>query len=125
MERTVGIICIEGIKVYAYHGVLRQENKIGSYYSVDVAIEVCLLKPSASDDICDTVNYASVSDIVQSIMKVPAKLIEHVAHKVNVAIMEAFPKVKRVKTKLSKIAPPVDGEVRQVSVILEHENLEK
>ena len=36
-------ISVEGIKVYAFHGCLDEEEKIGGHYIVDVFIEIKFL----------------------------------------------------------------------------------
>ncbi len=118
----MGTIYIEGIKVYAYHGVLYEENKIGCYYNIDITIKTCLLKASTSDNLDDTINYVRITDIVQNIMKTSVKLLEYATHKINTTLIESFPQIKHIKTKLSKINPPVNGEVKQISIILEQEN---
>ena len=35
----MGLIEVNGIRVYAYHGCLTEEGRIGGHYSVDVSID--------------------------------------------------------------------------------------
>ena len=57
----MGIIKVNNIKLYAYHGCLDEEAKIGSEYRVDLAIKADLKKSAKTDDLIDTVDYVPVS----------------------------------------------------------------
>ena len=59
----MGVITVSGIRVYAFHGCLEEEAKIGSDYIVDVEIVADLSKSSLSDDLNDTVDYVLVNKI--------------------------------------------------------------
>ena len=45
----MGIIKVENIRVYAYHGCLKEETKIGSYYRVDLKVKANLNHSSRSN----------------------------------------------------------------------------
>jgi dihydroneopterin aldolase len=111
-------ILIEGIKVYAYHGCLKEEALIGGNYVVDVTIEADLSKPSKTDKLNDTIDYVTVSEIVQKEMAVRSKLIEHVAKRISDKLKNKFPKAGSIEVKLTKLNPPIPGEVEKVTVII-------
>jgi len=71
-------ILVEGIKVYAYHGCLEEEGKIGCNYIVDVTMETDFMKAAIADDLKQTIDYVTVYTIVKKEMAIRAKLIEHV-----------------------------------------------
>ena len=54
----MGIIKVNNIKVYSYHGCLDEEAKIGSEYRVDVSVKADLRKSSKTDELSDTVECA-------------------------------------------------------------------
>ncbi|BAV95089.1 dihydroneopterin aldolase [Ichthyobacterium seriolicida] len=115
----MNIIHIEGIKVYAFHGVMEEEKKIGSYYKVDIKLFLDLQRAAISDDLSDTINYSQVNDLVLEQMKISSDLLENLTHRINLTIKENFEKVSSVETKVTKINPPMNnGEVKQVSVII-------
>ena len=70
----MGKVKVENIKVYAYHGCLKEETRIGSEYLVDVSVKANLSKASKSDDLSDTVDYVHINHIVKKEMKMPLLL---------------------------------------------------
>ena len=61
----MGKIQVNNIKLYANHGCLEEEAKIGSWYRVDIEVEVDLTKSSISDALEDTVDYVHLNKIVK------------------------------------------------------------
>ena len=46
----MGVITVSGIKLYAYHGCMQEEAKIGSAYEVDVLLEADFSGAAMTDD---------------------------------------------------------------------------
>lgn len=111
----MGIINVNGIRVYAYHGCLPEEGKIGGEYVVDVRITGEFERAEASDELADTVDYCVVFETVKREMAIRSKLIEHVAKRIVVALRVDYPSVERFEVKVTKINPPMNGDVREVS----------
>ena len=111
-------ILIEGIKLYAYHGCMQEEAAIGGHYIVDVSIVADLKKASSSDRLNDTIDYVSVFEVVKKEMAIPSKLIEHVAKRILDRLKKKFPETGSIAVKVTKLNPPINGEVEKVSVIL-------
>ena len=78
----MGRIDLKNIRVYAYHGCLKEETAIGSDYLVQLSVEADLSKASISDDLTDTVDYVDLNAIVKQEMAIPAKLLEFVAKRI-------------------------------------------
>ena len=117
----MGTIKISNIRVYAYHGCLVEEGKIGSEYRVDLSVKANL-KPSAkSDQLADTVDYVHLNKIVKEEMAVRTKLLETVADLILDRILLEMPLVNKAKIKVSKLNPPIGGNVEMVSIIMERE----
>ncbi len=114
----MGKIRVEQIRVYAHHGCLQEETIIGSDYAVDVAIATNLKKASKSDDLSDTVDYVHINRIVKEEMKVPSKLLEHAGKRILDRIFVEISSVKKAKVSVSKINPPIGGDVKKVTVVL-------
>lgn len=112
----MGVIEVRGISVYAYHGCLAEEAKIGGEYIVDVEVEADLTASVSSDDLSVTVDYVAVNRIVKEEMAIRSKLIEHVAGRVMNKLRMEFPAPKKITVKVSKLAPPINGNVDHVSV---------
>jgi dihydroneopterin aldolase len=114
----MGIIKVNNIKLYAYHGCLDEEAKIGSEYRVDVSIKADLKKSAKTDDLTDTVDYVHLNHIVNEEMAIRAKLLEEVAQRILNRIFNELRKVIKAKVSVSKINPPIGGNVEEVVIIL-------
>jgi len=112
----MGLIKIEKIKLFAYHGCMPEEEFIGGWYEVDVEIETDITSAINSDKLSDTVDYSKVNEIVQGEMSIRSKLVEHVAGRIANALLKNILRIEEVKVKVSKLNPPVSGEVERVSV---------
>ncbi|MDO5656078.1 MAG: dihydroneopterin aldolase [Flavobacteriaceae bacterium] len=110
-------IIIENIQIYAYHGCMDEEAKIGSEYRVDLEIHADLLTSAFNDELQDTVDYVHLNQIIHSEMEKRSKLLESVAHRVLQRIGEEIKMVVWAEVKISKINPPMGGNVEKVSVI--------
>jgi dihydroneopterin aldolase len=110
---------LRGLKFYAYHGVLPQETRVGNHYIVGVALTVSLAKAMISDDLGDTIDYAGVYTVIKQEMAVPSKLLEHVAGRILHSLKRHFPQLTGIKLSISKLNPPVGGDIHSASVVLE------
>ena len=112
----MGKIKLKDIKIYAYHGCLSEENLIGGEYLVNLSVCSNLKKSSLSDELKDTIDYVSLLDIVKKEMLSPSKLLENVVKRVVDKIFLVFPKINKVSLEVSKLNPPINGNVFSVSV---------
>ena len=114
----MGIIQVNNIKIYAYHGCLDEEAKIGSEYKVDLEVKANLQNSSDSDQLIDTVDYVHLNFIVKEEMAIRSKLLEHVAQRILNRIFDELAMVKKAKVSVAKINPPIGGNVEEVAIIL-------
>ncbi len=115
----MNIIRVHGIRTYSYHGCLTEETKIGGDFEIDVDLW-CNFKPAAlGDDLTKTVNYVGINEIVEEEMAIRADLIETVVYRIVNRIKKRYKIVEKVRTEIRKINPPLDGDVKFVSVIVE------
>lgn len=112
-------IFLEDVKIYAYHGVLPEENIIGTYYILNAEIHTDLWDAAESDDLNDTISYADINDIIHEEMKIKSKLLEHVAGRIISKINEKFNQISYIKLKITKTSPPMKGEMKGASIELE------
>lgn len=115
----MGVIHVNGIRVYAFHGCLPEEAKIGGEYVVDVRIDVDFSKAAETDELEDTVDYCVVHDVVKAEMAVRSKLIEHAGQRIVTALRKHYPAVKTFSVMVTKIVPPLNGVVDSVAVTVE------
>ena len=57
----MGTIQVNNIKLYAFHGCLDEEAKIGSEYRVDVEVKADLRKSAKTDALVDTIDYVHLN----------------------------------------------------------------
>jgi dihydroneopterin aldolase len=103
---------------HACHGVLEQERKVGNTYTVDLKIYFDFDRAMYSDDVKDTVDYASVYEIVKREMSKPSNLIEHVAGRIVKQIRTDFPQIKNIEIRLAKKNPPFGGDIKEAAAVI-------
>ena len=103
---------------YAYHGVAPQETRVGNTFIVDLILTAPLENAVWSDDLSDTINYATVYETVKAEMAIPSRLLEHAAGRILKALKERFPQITEVELVLSKLNPPFGGDIHSSSIIL-------
>ena len=117
----MGIIKVNNIKIYAYHGCLLEEGHIGSDYIVDITIHANLQKSAKTDDLQDTVDYVLLNKIVTEEMAIRAKLLENVAQRILDRVFDESGLVTQVEVAVSKLNPPIGGDVEKVTILLSEE----
>jgi len=115
----MGQIYLENIRTYSHHGCMKEETVIGSEYRVDLWVDVDLKVASSSDDLKDTPDYVVLHKIVVDEMKSPSRLLEHVAQRIIDRIKSTVTDLLHIRVRVSKINPPIGGDVQSVSVLLE------
>jgi dihydroneopterin aldolase len=112
----MGTIKIRNIRVYAYHGCLIEEGKIGSDYRVDLTVKADLSKSAQTDHLVDTVDYVHLNKIVKEEMSIRSKLLEQVAKRILDRILLEIPIVNKAVVAVSKLNPPIGGNVAMVTI---------
>ena len=115
---NIGIIELEEMRFWAYHGCLPDEKSKGNLFLVDFKGELDLRKAADSDLLEDTVNYGEIYQIVKTQMSQPSELLENVAGRIIKALADRFPEFARFSVRVSKRKPPVKGQVEWSRVTL-------
>lgn len=114
----MGLIEIEGMHFYAYHGHFATEQIVGNEFEVDVALRTDCTKAGASDELEDALNYQEVYNLVKEEMQIKSKLLEHVGKRIQDRLHQTYPEIEWSRIKISKMNPPMGGEIERVSVTL-------
>lgn len=109
-------IHLKGLKLYAYHGVLPQENQVGAEYTIDLRLKTDFTQAAKTDRLEGTVNYAEVFNAVKKEMEIPSQLLEHVAWRIARRLLDDFPTISKVDIALYKQNPPMGADCSQVGV---------
>jgi len=114
----MGLIKVKNIRVYAHHGCLPEETKIGSDYRVDIKIKTNLKRSSTNDELEDTVDYVFLNNVVIEEMAIPSKLLESVAQRILNRFFKDNKLISKATVSVSKINPPIGGDVEMVTIKL-------
>ena len=117
----MALISVEGIRIFAYHGHLPEEKKLGGHFIVNVWVTADTKEVEKTDDLNHTMDYVKVIEIVKEQMAIRSNMIEHPAKRIVDAILPLH-KVKKVKVEVEKIQPPIDATFDKISVTSEGEN---
>ena len=112
----MGIIKVENIRVFAYHGCLKEETKIGSDYRVDLQVKADLQESAKTDNLSNTVDYVFLNRIIKEEMDTASHLLETVAKRILNRIFNEDKLVKKATVWVSKINPPIGGDVERVTI---------
>ncbi|MFI1744727.1 dihydroneopterin aldolase [Thalassobellus sediminis] len=112
----MGKIKVENIRVFAYHGCLKEETKIGSDYRVDLEVDADLQTSAKTDDLSDTVDYVFLNRIIKEEMDIASHLLETVAKRILNRIFNEDKLVKKATVWVSKLNPPIGGDVAKVTI---------
>jgi 7,8-dihydroneopterin aldolase/epimerase/oxygenase len=119
----MGIIRIEDMEFFSYHGCFTEERVIGTRFLVNITLDVDTREAEKSDHLKQTVNYQSVYQVVKQEMEIKSHLLEHVGRRILDNVHEKFPSVSDAEVKISKLNPALGGKMGCVSVTLKlHEN---
>ncbi len=100
-------IFVRDLRLYAYHGVMAQERRVGGWFLVSLRVHYNIMRAMRSDDVADTLNYATLCELVKREMSVPSNLLEHVAGRIAQSVLDAFPLVCKVDLTITKENPPM------------------
>lgn len=109
---------VNGIQLYAFHGCLEEEGRIGGHYIVDVSLTTDFTSAALSDDLTQTVDYVDINRIVSEEMAIRSKLIEHVGQRISQRIYQELKAIEKLKVKITKLCPPINGDVQNVAIII-------
>jgi dihydroneopterin aldolase len=117
----MGLITIEGIRVFAYHGHLPEEAILGAHFMVSVWVTTDTEEVEKTDDLNHTVDYVRIIELVKEQMAIRSNMIECPAKRI-VDVILLLHKVQKVKVEVEKIQPPIDAAFDKISVTTEGAN---
>ena len=117
---TLDKIAIEGLEVFANHGVFPEENKLGQKFVVSVTLYTDTRRAGETDDLSASIHYGEAAHAIDEFIRVHTfKLIETAAESVAAMLLDRYPGAYGVRVKLEKPWAPVGLPLRTVSVEIE------
>lgn len=112
-------IHLTNIRCYGYTGYLPEEQVLGQWFEVDVKLWLDISTAANTDAIEDTVDYRSVINSVQHIVKT-AKfvLVEKLAGTIADSLLQQCDRVTQVQVIVSKPAAPIPDFSGRISIEL-------
>ena len=114
----MGLIQIENMEFYSFHGHFKEERIVGNRFLVDLTVETDMKIPAESDNLKDAVNYQRLYEIVKQEMEKKSHLLENIAGRILNAIYAETEGIKNATIKVSKMNPPMGGKIGSVSVVI-------
>lgn len=121
MKATSMYIRLEGIRLFAYHGVNPQENVVGANFLIDLRLKTDFSHAAQTDELSGTISYADVFERLKEEMKIPSKLLEHVCERIATRLFRDFPMIEAIDLRLSKENPPMGSDCQSVGVEAHYE----
>ncbi len=118
MKVESSYVFLRNVRFYAFHGVLPQERQVGGDFLLSLRVAYPLDAAMESDEVGDTLNYATLFELAKREMDVPSHLLEHVADRIVKAIMATFPAVTSVELELTKQNPPMGADCDGAGIFL-------
>lgn len=116
----MGLIKVEGIKLYAYHGHLPEEAILGGHFLINVYVNTDTTLVEKSDELEDTVDYVKIIDVVKEQMLIRSNMIEHPAARIadNILLLNH---VIDVKVEVEKLNVPINANFSKISATIKRE----
>ena len=121
MKIIKSYIFIQGIRFYAFHGIGTLEKLVGQNFIVDIKIGANIALACTSDNVNDTVNYASVYDIIKEEMERPSQLLEQISKRIAEHLFNSFSIIDTIQLKITKQTPPMGADSKGAGVEIIYE----
>lgn len=116
MQATANYIYINDLRIYAYHGVMEQERKVGDYFVINIRIKTDFSQAIHSDNLDGTISYADILSVIKEEMSQPSNLLEHVAGRIAEHLFRSFSPIEAIELKLTKQTPPMGADCNGAGV---------
>ena len=108
-------VSLHNIHIHAPVGLYSQEQIIHNSFEVDIDVSTIAL----IDEEWPLIDYTNLNAIVQDIFLKEEKLLENIVKNIFNAIKTEFPFVQKIKIKVRKLNPPMQGNVGYAQVAFE------
>ncbi|MCM1077717.1 MAG: dihydroneopterin aldolase [Bacteroides sp.] len=114
-----GTIEINGLRLFARHGVFDEERINGNTFELTVHLQYPIGQAMMTDDVNDTLNYADAIEVIRREMETPSKLLEHVVKRIHDALVSKYPAIESGMIELTKLNPPIPYDIAGTAVKIE------
>ena len=113
-------ISINGLEVFAHHGVYETEKEKGQRFVINAVFDVDTTIASLSDDIEDTLDYAKICEFIKDYMVVnQVNLLETLVNELSRKLLLNFEQINSVSLEICKPDAPIPMKFDTVSLKVE------
>lgn len=113
-------ILIEGLEVFANHGVYPAENELGQKFVVSATLYTSLRQAGKTDDLDASINYGEVCHTIDAYLRAHTfKLIEAAAEATAERLLADYPALIAVRLRIAKPWAPIGLPLSSVAVEIE------
>ena len=110
-------IIFEDLSFYGYHGIMKEEKKIGQEFLLDIELFCSLEKAGENDNLEYSIDYAAVYSMVKQIVEEEQyDLIEALAERIAADVLENYRMVEEIDVGVKKPGAPLPGSFGYVGV---------
>lgn len=115
-------IIMKNMAFHSYHGVFKEEKKLGQKFFIDAILHLDLKQAGISDNLNHSVNYGQVYEVIKDIVeKENFDLLEALAEKICHTILLDFNMVQKIELGVKKPEAPVPGIFDYFAVAIDRE----
>ena len=113
----LGLITIElkQLRFFGYHGLYKGEKETGNEFELNISVGYVPVSGTITS-LDETVNYASIFNLVKNEMAQPRELLETLAMEMAEKLHLSFRLIKKVEVTITKLTPPMPSFYGKVSV---------
>ncbi len=100
-------ISLNNVRFRAYHGLYPEERQKGNDFVVNMQVSY-IPKSGTILSLEDTIDYASLFEIINSTMQQPVDLLETLTQTIAHTAHLAYPQIKEISVAVEKLNPPID-----------------
>ena len=113
-------ILIEGLEVFANHGVYPAENELGQKFVVSATLYTSLAHAGTTDDLDASINYGEVCHTIDAYLRAHTfRLIEAAAEATAERLLADYPALIAVRLRIAKPWAPIGLPLSSVAVEIE------
>lgn len=101
-------ISLNNVRFRAYHGLYPEERQKGNDFVVNMQV-MYMPQQEVITELDQTINYATLFEIINSVMQKPVDLLETLVQTIAKAVHTQFPQIKEVNVSVEKLNPPIDN----------------
>jgi dihydroneopterin aldolase len=101
MSNNIMTIQLNNIQFYGYHGLYKEEQKVGNNFIVNLFIEFVPVSHKITS-ISETIDYVQVYHLVNTRMQITTPLLETIVGDIADSIFEKFSMAQKVNIQITK-----------------------